>query len=157
MVDAGDFIFYDCAYEEMLQSLGPINDDESVPWTMFNDNVQMGFFDVYDQYLLNMLYHPRIRPGMNRAGGARRGGRDHARRARLRGADERAEGVTASRALPRLRDDQAGADQDQPDAGPAQRGDLSPSCQRDNSVTMTKLRLVMGNAVLTARKRSAAE
>ncbi len=66
VVDAGDFIFYDCAYEEILQSLGPINDDESVPWTMFNDNVQMGFFDLYDQYLLNLLYHPRMRPGMNR-------------------------------------------------------------------------------------------
>jgi hypothetical protein len=66
VVDAGDFIFYDCAYEEILQSLGPINDDETVPWTMFNDNVQMGFFDVYDQYLLNLLYHPRMRPGMNR-------------------------------------------------------------------------------------------
>jgi Protein of unknown function (DUF2927) len=66
VVDAGDFIFYDCAYEEILQALGPINDDESVPWTMFNDNVQMGFFDLYDQYLLNLLYHPRMRPGMNR-------------------------------------------------------------------------------------------
>jgi Protein of unknown function (DUF2927) len=66
VVDAGDFIFYDCAYEEILQALGPINDDESVPWTMFNDNVQMGFFDLYDQHLLNLLYHPRMRPGMNR-------------------------------------------------------------------------------------------
>lgn len=66
VVDAGDFIFYDCAYEEILQALGPINDDDSVPWTMFNDNVQMGFFDLYDQYLLNLLYHPRMRPGMNR-------------------------------------------------------------------------------------------
>jgi len=66
VADAGDFIFYDCAYEEILQSLGPINDDPSVPWTMFNDNVQMGFFGVYDQYLLNILYHPRVRPGMTR-------------------------------------------------------------------------------------------
>ncbi len=66
VVDAGDFIFYDCAYEEILQALGPINDDSSVPWTMFNDNVQMGFFDLYDQYLLNLLYHPRMRPGMSR-------------------------------------------------------------------------------------------
>ncbi len=55
-----------CAYEEILQALGPINDDETVPWTMFNDDVQMGFFDVYDQYLLNLLYHARIRPGMTR-------------------------------------------------------------------------------------------
>jgi len=66
VVDAGDFVFYDCAYEEMLQALGPINDDDSIPWTMFNDDVQMGFFDVYDQYLLNLLYHERIRPGMTR-------------------------------------------------------------------------------------------
>jgi Protein of unknown function (DUF2927) len=63
-VDAGEFTFYDCAYEELLQGLGLINDDRSIPWTMFNDDVQMGFFDVYDQYLLNILYDPRIRPGM---------------------------------------------------------------------------------------------
>jgi len=24
----------------------------------------MGYFDVYDQYLMNLLYDPRIRPGM---------------------------------------------------------------------------------------------
>ena len=63
-VDNGDFIFLDCAYEELLQSLGPINDTSSVPWTMFNDKVSMGFFDVYDQYLLNILYDPRIKAGM---------------------------------------------------------------------------------------------
>ena len=63
-VDNGDFVFLDCAYEELLQSLGPINDTSSVPWTMFNDKVSMGFFDVYDQYILNLLYDPRIRPGM---------------------------------------------------------------------------------------------
>jgi Protein of unknown function (DUF2927) len=66
VADAGDFVFYDCIFEELLQSLGPINDDTTVPWTMFNDDVQMGFFDLYDQYLLNILYHPRIRPGMSR-------------------------------------------------------------------------------------------
>ncbi|MCC7348848.1 MAG: DUF2927 domain-containing protein [Variibacter sp.] len=67
VVDRGDFIFYDCAYEELLQALGPIRDDASVPWTMFNDNVQMGFFGIYDQYLLNILYHERVQPGMTRA------------------------------------------------------------------------------------------
>ena len=65
VVDAGDFVFHDCAYEELLQALGPINDTKTVPWTMFNDKVQMGFFDVYDQHLLNILYDPRIRPGMS--------------------------------------------------------------------------------------------
>jgi hypothetical protein len=63
-VDNGDFIFLDCAYEELLQSLGPINDTTSIPWTMFNDSVQMGFFGVYDQYIMNILYDPRIRAGM---------------------------------------------------------------------------------------------
>ena len=63
-VDNGDFIFLDCAYEELLQSLGPINDTSAVPWTMFNDNVSMGFFDVYDQYIMNVLYDPRIKAGM---------------------------------------------------------------------------------------------
>ncbi|QWG24410.1 DUF2927 domain-containing protein [Bradyrhizobium sediminis] len=63
-VDTGDFTFFDCAYEELLQSLGPINDTATVPWTMFNDNVSMGFFDVYDQYILNLLYDPRIKAGM---------------------------------------------------------------------------------------------
>jgi hypothetical protein len=62
--DSSDFTFLDCAYEELLQSLGPINDTSSVPWTMFNDDVSMGFFDVYDQYILNLLYDPRIKAGM---------------------------------------------------------------------------------------------
>jgi hypothetical protein len=48
----------------MLQSLGPINDTNSVPWTMFNDAVQMGYFDIYDQYILNILYDPRVHAGM---------------------------------------------------------------------------------------------
>jgi hypothetical protein len=66
VVDAGEFTFLDCAYEELLQALGPINDDATIPWTMFNDDVQMGFFGLYDQFILNILYHPRIRAGMTR-------------------------------------------------------------------------------------------
>lgn len=66
VVDAGEFIFQDCIYEELLQALGPINDDDDLPFTMFNDDVQMGFFDIYDQYLLNILYDPRIRAGMTK-------------------------------------------------------------------------------------------
>ena len=67
VADAGDFVFYDCIYEELLQALGPINDDTTVPWTMFNDDVRMGFFDLYDQYLLNILYDRRVKAGMTRA------------------------------------------------------------------------------------------
>jgi hypothetical protein len=64
VADTRNFIFFDCAYEELLQSLGPINDTDSVPWTMFNDDVQLGFFGIYDQYILNILYHPRVTAGM---------------------------------------------------------------------------------------------
>jgi len=64
-VDNGDFVFLDCAYEELLQSLGPINDTSATRWTMFNDDVSMGFFDIYDQYILNLLYDPRIKAGMS--------------------------------------------------------------------------------------------
>lgn len=67
IADQSAFVFYDCVYEELLQSLGPINDTDQVPWTMFNDDVHMGFFDIYDQYILNILYHPRVRPGMSRS------------------------------------------------------------------------------------------
>lgn len=63
-VDAGNFVFADCAYEELLQALGPINDTDAVPWTTFNDGISMGHFGIYDQYLLNILYHPRVKPGM---------------------------------------------------------------------------------------------
>ena len=62
-VDASDFTFYDCAYEELLQALGPINDDPSVPWTMFNDDVQMGFFDVYDSTSSTFYMIPGFVPG----------------------------------------------------------------------------------------------
>jgi hypothetical protein len=34
---------------------------------MFNDGVQMGFFDTYDQYLVNILYDPHVRAGMTKA------------------------------------------------------------------------------------------
>jgi hypothetical protein len=62
--DTDDFTFRDCAYEEILQALGPINDTDTVPWTMFNDAVRTGAFGIYDQLLLNILYDPRITPGM---------------------------------------------------------------------------------------------
>lgn len=64
MTDVSDFVFADCAYEELLQALGPINDTDQVPWTMFNDDVQRGYFDVYDQLIMNVLYDPRVKPGM---------------------------------------------------------------------------------------------
>ena len=93
VADAGDFIFYDCVYEELLQALGPINDTSLVPWTMFNDNVQMGFFDIYDQYILNVLYDPRVQPGIDSDEVARRAAADHARGASLGRAHQRSRSI----------------------------------------------------------------
>jgi hypothetical protein len=64
VADAGELTFLDCLYEELLQALGPMSDTTAVPWTMFNDDVRLGYFGIYDQYILNILYDPRIRPGM---------------------------------------------------------------------------------------------
>src|ERR1700723_4376209 len=50
----------------MCEGPSPNNGARAVPWTIFKDDVQMGFFDVYDQYLLNILYDPRLRPGMTK-------------------------------------------------------------------------------------------
>ena len=104
-VDTGDFVFFDCAYEELLQSLGPINDTNSVPWTMFNDKVSMGFFDVYDQYILNLLYDPRIKAGHD--GGAGQGGAAGSarRRAGLRQEGQQAAGVGSNASLRGANDD----------------------------------------------------
>jgi hypothetical protein len=69
-IDAGDFTFYDCAYEELLQGLGPINDDATVPWTMSNDDVQMGFFrrlrSVPSQHTLRPAHPPWYDQGRRR-------------------------------------------------------------------------------------------
>ena len=93
VVDAGNFVFSDCGYEEILQALGPINDDNSVPWTMFNDNVSLGFFGIYDQLLLNILYHPRVKPGMTREEVANVTARSASRGARFRCAQQSKEPV----------------------------------------------------------------
>ena len=69
VADTSDFVFYDCAYEELLQSLGPINDTDKVPWTMFNDDVADGILrrlrSVHSQYSLSSARASRhdARPG----------------------------------------------------------------------------------------------
>ena len=64
--DEGEFLFNRCMVEEILQGLGPLNDDSSLVHSVFNDNSRHARFMAHDRYLLNMLYHPSIRPGMNR-------------------------------------------------------------------------------------------
>lgn len=65
--DRGDRLFMSCVAEEVLQVLGAVNDDDGLTYSTFNDANDLGGFPLFDQFLLNMLYHPRIRPGMNEA------------------------------------------------------------------------------------------
>jgi hypothetical protein len=64
--DEGDFLFNRCLVEEVLQGLGPLNDDPTLTASVFNDQSQHTRFMLHDRYVLNMLYHPRIQPGMRR-------------------------------------------------------------------------------------------
>lgn len=64
--DEGDFLFNRCLVEEVLQGLGPLNDDPTLTASVFNDRSEHAHFMLHDRYVLNMLYHPRIRPGMRR-------------------------------------------------------------------------------------------
>ena len=62
--DEGRFLFQRCLTEEILQGLGPLNDDDSLKYSVFNDRSTYSKFTKHDRYLMNMLYHPAIRPGM---------------------------------------------------------------------------------------------
>jgi hypothetical protein len=64
--DEGEFLFNRCLVEEVLQGLGPLNDDASLSASVFNDSSQHTRFMLHDRYVLNMLYHPRIQAGMTR-------------------------------------------------------------------------------------------
>lgn len=59
-----DYLFRRCLVEEVLQGLGPMNDDARLGESVFNDTTKHAVFTPFDQALLNMLYHPTIRPGM---------------------------------------------------------------------------------------------
>ncbi|WP_420412022.1 DUF2927 domain-containing protein [Roseibium sp.] len=63
--DEGEFLFRRCLVEEVLQGLGPMNDNEKLPHSVFNDSSRHSRFTVFDQIILNMLYDPRIKPGMS--------------------------------------------------------------------------------------------
>ena len=63
--DEGEFLFKRCLVEEILQGLGPVNDNSSLKESVFNDTSKHARFTKHDRYILNMLYDRRIRPGMN--------------------------------------------------------------------------------------------
>lgn len=64
IVDKGDDVFLDCAYHELLHAFGLSNHDQRNVWTTLNQNRMVGYLTVYDRDLLDILYDPKIRPGM---------------------------------------------------------------------------------------------
>ncbi|MDD9910451.1 MAG: DUF2927 domain-containing protein [Ahrensia sp.] len=66
VADEGDALFQRCMVEEILQGLGPLNDDRSLKASMFNDATNFTSFRRFDRILLNMLYDPRIRAGASK-------------------------------------------------------------------------------------------
>lgn len=57
----------ECAYEEILQALGPINDSRTVVQTLFNDDVREPIPTSYDWLAFSILYDPRLKTGMTEA------------------------------------------------------------------------------------------
>jgi hypothetical protein len=64
VADEGEFLFQRCLVEEVLQGLGPVNDSPNLPDSVFNDYSRHSRFTTHDRFILNMLYHHRIRAGM---------------------------------------------------------------------------------------------
>jgi hypothetical protein len=71
VADEGEFLFRRCMVEEILQGLGPVNDDPALRGSVFNDTSRQSSFTKLDRGILNMLYHPAIRPGMTQEEAAR--------------------------------------------------------------------------------------
>lgn len=64
--DEGDALFRRCMVEEILQGLGPINDDASLIHSVFNDRSRHCRFMPFDRAIVAMLYDRRVRYGMGR-------------------------------------------------------------------------------------------
>ena len=55
-----------CLTEELVQSLGLFNDGDDVRPSIFNDDAEFIELTRHDEYLLQILYDPRLKPGMTR-------------------------------------------------------------------------------------------
>ncbi len=56
-----------CVQEEMAQALGLTNDSALARPSIFNDDEEFAKLTVHDEFLLRILYHPRLRSGMSAA------------------------------------------------------------------------------------------
>lgn len=54
-----------CIHEELAQTLGLLNDDLRVRPSIFNDDQEFALLTDHDEYLLEILYDPRLEAGMD--------------------------------------------------------------------------------------------
>lgn len=59
-----DLLRLSCIHEELAQGLGLPNDSPLARPSVFNDDEEFGLLTRHDGYLLQMLYDPRLQPGM---------------------------------------------------------------------------------------------
>lgn len=67
VADQSANLFSRCMTEEILQGLGPLNDDRSLKYSMFNDSSPYVNFRRFDRFILNMLYDKRIKIGASQS------------------------------------------------------------------------------------------
>ncbi|MEM7441648.1 MAG: DUF2927 domain-containing protein, partial [Pseudomonadota bacterium] len=56
-----------CIQEEMSQALGLANDGANIRPSIFNDDEEFAYLTAHDEFLLKMLYDPRLADGMTPA------------------------------------------------------------------------------------------
>ncbi|MEM7742515.1 MAG: DUF2927 domain-containing protein [Pseudomonadota bacterium] len=59
-----DLFRLSCIEEELVQATGLGNDDDSVRPSIFNDDEEFALLTRHDEWLLRLLYHPRLQAGM---------------------------------------------------------------------------------------------
>lgn len=67
VADEGEHLFQRCMTEEILQGLGPMNDDPGLTASVFNDRSRHSALTAFDRAIVSILYDPRLRHGMSKA------------------------------------------------------------------------------------------
>lgn len=62
-----DLLRKSCIHEEIAQGLGLPNDSPAARPSIFNDDEEFALLTTHDEFLLKILYDPRLRPGMDAA------------------------------------------------------------------------------------------
>ncbi len=62
-----DLLRLSCIHEELAQGMGLANDSPQARPSIFNDDDEFALLTTHDEFLLKMLYDPRLTPGMSPA------------------------------------------------------------------------------------------